>query len=632
MEAKPVDLKALFDRDVRYLVPVFQRNYKWNRLEHWQPLWIDFRNLAADLLEFGPGPDLSEHFLGAIVCEQQQSIGRDVLAVSVIDGQQRLTSLQLFLAALRDVCSQRDFDADVEYLTPFVENKPHLVSGRDEHRFKIWPNVADRTAFLAALDGDTGTSRPQQARQFFEERIARWIEVGDEDDPEDDEDNTPAERMSALIDAVSTQVKIVKIDLEPKDNAQVIFETLNGRGEKLTDADLIRNYLFRRADDEGIDIEDLHARTWADFDHERWAAEVTHGRHQRDRLHLFLNHWLSMRQLAEVPASSLFRQFQAMVEKQGLAAETVAKELQSTAAVFDSFDHFPDDSIEQRFFRRVQEMDLITVFPLILWTYSQTDANLSTERKTRIIRAVESYLVRRLLGRRTTRSYGSVFIDLLAAAGDGPPGDADARVVSLLASRTADADVWPSDEQLATDVRTLNFYGSRKSRIVMVFEAIERQLLTSGKTETVNIGRKSVEHVLPQGWRAEPGWALPTDLEDPTKAGLERDRLLNTLGNLTVVTWGKNSELSNRPWTDKRARLSKDTSLQLNRDLATRWPNEWNETTIDDRAGYLLTQIRALWPSPDSFLIELDGRAVANHLPESLAVGSTAGPGESDLS
>lgn len=608
MEAKPVDLKDVFDRDVRYLVPVFQRNFKWNRNDHWQPLWIDLRNLATDLLEFGPGPDLSEHFLGAIVCEQQASHGRDVLAVSVIDGQQRLTALQLFLAAARRVCLERGFGDDATYLSPFIENPDHLVAGREAHRYKVWPNVRDRQGFLDAMAGQRGATRPQQATEFFEERISLWLDAGDEDDADDDEDYEPEQRMAALIDAVSAQLKVVKIDLEPKDNAQVIFETLNGRGERLTDSDLIRNFLFRKADEEGVDIEQLHAETWHEFDEERWSAEVAHGRHQRERLQLFLNHWLSMRLLEEVPASALFRKFQMMVQHEGVPAATVAKELRTSAEVFDSFDQFPVDSREWWFFRRVAEMDLITVFPLFLWTFAQRDSALPAERRLRIIGAVESYLVRRVLGRRTTRSYGSVFVDLLAAAGEGPIADADARVVRLLAGRTADADLWPTDDQFLADIHSVNIYGIRKGRIVMVFEAIERDLVTSGKTESFDLGRKSVEHILPRGWRADPGWSLPNDLEDPTAAALERDRVLNTLGNLTLVTGGKNSELSNRPWSDKKERLAKDTALQINRDLRTKWPERWDEYTINERAIYLLDHMTAIWPEPAAFLQELDGR------------------------
>src|SRR5688572_26599120 len=107
MKAETVEVLALFEKDVRYLIPIFQRNYKWNEIEHWGPLWADVRDVAEDILAFGEGPDLAEHFLGAIVCEQLPSYGRDALALSVIDGQQRLTTLQLLLAGVRDVCMAR---------------------------------------------------------------------------------------------------------------------------------------------------------------------------------------------------------------------------------------------------------------------------------------------------------------------------------------------------------------------------------------------------------------------------------------------------------------------------------------------------------------------------------------------
>jgi len=608
VQADTVDIKSLFDRDIRYLIPVFQRNYKWNEKEHWQPLWVDMRNLASDYLEFGSGPDLSEHFLGAIVCEQQAAPGRDAQAISVIDGQQRLTTLQLFLAAARRVCVTRTFDKDLNYLAPFIENSPHIVDGRPSHQFKVWPNVADRDSYRDAMAGGKGDSPAERAARFFEERIGRWLDVGDEDDPDDDEDYTPQERMTALLDAVTQQVKVVKIDLQSKDNPQVIFETLNGRGLQLTDSDLIRNYLFRKADEEGTDVEELHKTSWATFDEPRWSKQVAHGRHQRDRLHLFLNYWLSMTLLDEVPASAVFRQFQAKVERDKTPAETIAKDLRTSAAVFDSFDSFEQDSREWWFFRRIQEMDLITVFPLILWTFGQADEDLPADRRLRIIRVVESYLVRRLIGRATTRSYGRLFIDLLGAAGSGQVSNADQRIIRLLGEKTADADVWPDDETLANDLHTKNLYGLRKSRIVMIYEAIERELVKTGKTETFDLATKTVEHILPQGWRKEQGWSLPPHLDDPTAAGLNRDRILHTAGNLTLVTWGKNSELSNHPWQQKQTSLAKHTSLQLNRDLQANWPDHWDEATIAQRADALSTTIRKLWPSSKDFESEIADR------------------------
>ncbi|MBI2709256.1 MAG: DUF262 domain-containing protein [Actinobacteria bacterium] len=608
MQAETVDVKSLFERDIRYLIPVFQRNYKWNESEHWAPLWVDLRNLATDLLEFGPGPDLSEHFLGAIVCEVQAAFGRDAQAVAVIDGQQRLTTVQLFLAAARRVCERRGLDGDAQYLRGLLENSAHIVNVRESHQYKIWPNVADRGSYVAAMRDSAGTSQPETATRFFEKQISRWLDIGDESDPDDDADHTPQERMAALIDATTSQMKLVKIDLQAKDNAQVIFETLNGRGERLTDADLIRNLLFRKADEQGTDVEALHSTSWSFFDEPRWSDQVAHGRHQRDRLHLFLNHWLSMKLLEEVPGSAVFRKFQEKTDRDQLPAEVVAKELRDAGAVFDSFDAFEVDSREWWFFRRIREMDLITVFPLLLWTFGQPASVLPPERRLRITRAVESYLVRRLISRASTRSYGRVFIDLLATAGAGEPGDSDARIVRLLADRTAEADFWPADDVLAADLRSKNAYGLRKSRIAMVLEAVERQLVGTGKTEFIDIARKSVEHILPQGWRHEAGWALPDGLADPTAAGIDRDRALHTWGNLTLVTWGKNSELSNHAWDVKKESLAQHTALQINRDLRTRWPNGWNETTINERADYLINAMKTIWPAPADFLEEVEGR------------------------
>ena len=123
-------------RDIRFLIPIFQRNYKWNEDDHWGPLWEDIRGVAEDILEFGEGPELPDHFLGAIVGEQQPSFGRDAMALHVIDGQQRLTTLQLVLAAMRQVCNDRSMSGDVEYLDGLIRNKSSVVKNRIEHRFQ----------------------------------------------------------------------------------------------------------------------------------------------------------------------------------------------------------------------------------------------------------------------------------------------------------------------------------------------------------------------------------------------------------------------------------------------------------------------------------------------------------------
>jgi hypothetical protein len=606
MEANTVELLGLFDTDVRYLVPIFQRNYKWDEAEHWGPLWADIRNVAEDVLEYGESGDVVDHFLGAIVCEQQQSIGRDAKAIAVIDGQQRLTTLALFIAAVQKVCLERGFGDDAEYLAPMVQNKASVTRGRLEHTYKVWPNPADRAGFLAAMTDGNSFSRPERAMRFFRDQIALWLDIGVADDPYDDHDFTPAERMEALITAVLKFVKIVKIDLEPNDNAQLIFETLNGRGERLTDADLIRNALFRQADAEQADADALYDRHWKPFDGERWTAKVTHGRHQKDRLSLFLTQWLALKELDEVPPSALFRRFKEYVRRAAVPAETLAKDLAELGKVFDSFDGFPINSREWWFFRRLGEMDLTTVQPVMLYLFSLPDSSLSRERRVRALDAIESYLVRRLVTRSTTRSYGAVFVDVLKEAGSGDPATADQRVIELLMSKTSETEGWPTDDEMRAAVLNTNIYKLKQSRLKMILEGIDVHRSQTGNTETISLGHALwIEHLLPQSWRTEPAWALPVDIEDPTRAALERDHKLHTLGNLTLTTSKLDISLSNRPWPEKVEALRLHTSLQLNRDLIAAAPARWNEDEIAKRGTELAEDIITVWPHGAALLARL---------------------------
>lgn len=596
MKADTVELLGLFDKEVRYLVPLYQRNYKWDVSEHWAPLWDDIRSVAGDLLEFGESPELPDHFLGAIVAEQQPVFGRDALALHVIDGQQRLTTLQLFLAALHHVAAGRGWESDADYVAGLVRNKPAVVKDRVAHKYKVWPNVADRAGYLAAMEAGGGTSRPERAVRYFIDAIDDWLDRGDPDDPLDDSDFTPEQRMDALITAITRHLKLVKIDLETGDNAQLIFETLNGRGEPLTDADLIRNHLFRQADEEGDDVEALHEQFWRPFEADRWSEPIAHGRHQRERLHMFVNHWLSMRLRDQVPASAIFTEFKKYLATPGRTAQDVAVDLARYGETFDSFDSFPPDSREWWFFRRLNEMDLISVFPVLLYLYGLED-ELAPDRRLRALVAIESFLVRRLVARASTRSYTAVFSSVLKAAADGDPATADDRVVAALAAGTADVDHWPDDDELLGIVLDTNVYRLKQSRLKMVLEGIERQMAEGGTTEQVSLGHSMwIEHLLPQSWEGADGWSLPDGIADPTEARLERNHLLHTLGNLTLTTSRLDIQLSNLPWPEKVERLGASTLL-INQRVRTNWPSEWNEAAINDR-GHELTHLMAgVWPS-----------------------------------
>ena len=594
---------GLFETDVRYLVPIYQRNYRWDEAEQWAPLWVDIRNVAEDVLENGEEGNISDHFLGAIVCDQMPVFGRDAKAVSVIDGQQRLTTLALVLAALYGVCGDREFVDDQEYLKATVFNKHTVVRDRLDHRYKVWPNPADREAFVSAMQGGEGDSRPERAIRFFKREINGWLDLDRDLGPEDDDEETPQDRMTALTTAVLRFVKIVKIDLEENDNAQVIFESLNGRGERLTDADLIRNALFRQADSDGTDSMELYQACWKPFDEERWSKEIAHGRHQRDRLSLFLNYWLSMKRLEEIQASALFREFKEFLRQSHEPAEAVAKEIAGFGEVFDSFDVHPQLSREWWFFRRLNEMDLVTVYPVLLFLYGQPEAVLPSEARIRALDAIESYLVRRLITRSSTRSYGSIFTEVLQAAGKGDPAEADQRIIEVLAGKTADTDVWPSDDAVQAAVLNTNIYKLRQSRLKMILEGIDIFRSQNGNVEVVTLGHSLwIEHLLPQGWREDSAWALPSSPADRTAAAQNRDHKLHTLRNLTLTTAKLDITMSNKPWAEKLEMLRLSTALQLNRDLISQAPPTWDEEAIEGRGRELAADILEIWPSAEALL------------------------------
>jgi hypothetical protein len=149
-----------------------------------------------------------------------------------------------------------------------------------------------------------------------------------------------------------------------------------------------------------------------------------------------------------------------------------------------------------------------------------------------------------------------------------------------------------------------NVYKLKQSRLKMVLEAIERRLVEGGRAESITLGHNLwIEHLLPQQWRNVDEWALPSGLDDPTRAGLERDHLLHTLGNLTLTTAKLDIELSNRPWSQKVERL-RASVLNLNSQICAQYPSKWDENTIRDRGADLAEIIIEVWPGP---LALLDG-------------------------
>jgi hypothetical protein len=221
VDAKALTPRDLFDGKVIYEVPSFQRPYVWTEEDQWQPLWDDIQRVAETALAAGAQRDPNDaggHFLGAVVLKQLESQAGEPGRWSVIDGQQRLTTLQILLDAAHSVVEERGDEDDAETLAELVRNGSKRFAGT-EKRFKLWPARVDRLAFEAVMDdemsvhGDLEDSRVVQAHKFFWEAIVEWAE-------QKDSSWGTMRKLAVLTTALEHALQLVAITLAARGRSQ----------------------------------------------------------------------------------------------------------------------------------------------------------------------------------------------------------------------------------------------------------------------------------------------------------------------------------------------------------------------------------------------------------------------------
>ena len=308
METQVRTPQMVFMQPQRLVVPLFQRPYVWNEENQWEPFWNDIVRLADRVLNRPPDKH-HPHFLGAVVLQQVQRQTGQMQERTIIDGQQRLTTLQLLLDALHAELISVGALPPAMRIEPLVTNAEPFCS-KPEDRFKVWPTNRDRPAFNAVMgakppvDYDAIGYREErmvEAHRFFSEQARDWLALSG---PE-----AVGARATAIETVVRELLQVVVIDLTIDENAQEIFETLNARGAQLTDADLIKNFIFQRLMEAGTNVEDAYQRNWKEFETGFWETEISVGRLRYPRSSIFLNHWLIARTGEEVVAREVFDRF-----------------------------------------------------------------------------------------------------------------------------------------------------------------------------------------------------------------------------------------------------------------------------------------------------------------------------------
>ena len=451
-------------------------------------------------------------------------------------------------------------------------------SGHDYERF---PDVMS-----AARNGedDPGVGGPMaDCYRHFSSSIQKWLGL---------HSHRANLAGDALMRTLAHKLRVVAIYLDPHEKEHTIFESLNARGEPLTEWDKIRNYLLYKADKDGtLNQETFFEQYLEDFDDPWWRQRVGRGV-QRPRVDVFVDYWLEAQTGTSVAVRRVFREFQQYVDRRDDRLEQVVKHLLEDAHYYMKSEkaEFGTKDREALFHERRLAMGAGAVWPLLL---KLQHLDLDAQDREACLAVLESYLVRRLIGGYQARSYDMVALELIEAVSEQaqhPEGTSKAIRTHLL-SYSENANLWPDDAitRRAVQQRSLALYACR-----LVLAGLERELIPSMAGNPGIPSGLHVEHIMPRSWGPEE-WSLPSGI-DPAEAEQERSQAIAALGNLTLLNAGLNSSASNRAWKVKRDKIQQSDNLFLNRQLLQESSDQWAEETIERRGRWIGDMVVKIWP------------------------------------
>lgn len=609
------------------MVPFYQRAYVWTRSNQWEYLWKDIEEKAESRLSGGKA---IPHFLGAAVFDPQQKdglIGVEVL--HIIDGQQRLSTFQFVLKssmlALQIVGDAR-FSSVINNLV--YNSNEETMHNQKVEKYKLWPTFRDQPDYIKALGAselnDLRSSFPTSFTQsgtlrkvginhppaleaiwYFTGKILDWLRDKKHIENED--------RAESLVTALLKDFKFVSIVLERNDDAQVIFETLNGRGAQLHATDLIRNYIFMRADRDGCNSKELYDSYWSIFESDYWNSPQNRGRMKKPRVEWFIHSFLQAMTIEEVDYSRLYfeyRRYSSGGNKQ-LRAECQLKDLTDYSALYKQLISGENDSSISRFGRRISAYEVSTLHPLAL-VIGMSD--LPESEKTNMYDLLVSLVVRRSICGLTSKNYNNVFLSILKNMSE--IGFNEINLKTVICALSGEGARWPRNEEFFKSCTTSSMYpgvlDAKKMRGVL--SELELKLTENSKVENclnAETGNLDVEHILPRSWYKH--WPLRSGRSvDPSEASAvriknivgseldehefeidKRESLVNTLGNLTLLDMSVNRQAQNREYAVKKDLLLRNTNLRLNIDLLGF--DEWGDREIIQRGETLAYLALVIW-------------------------------------
>ena len=568
MKATEANLLKFLRKSPQFVIPIYQRNYSWTEAQ--------CRQLWADLMRAGRDDKVKAHFIGSIVyVERGLSTVTTEEALLVIDGQQRLTTSTLLIAALAEHFKTHNV-AELLDAFSFKKLRNYYLLNPDEdgdRHYKLILSETDKDTLLALLQD---TPMPAQSSTRITENYALFQSLIEEHQQE----------LEAICQGLAKLV-IVDVALDrSQDNPQLIFESMNSTGLELSQADLIRNYILM-----GLEPKlqtELYNTYWRPMEKAfGQAAYVVH-------FDAFMRHYLTTK-TGEIPnVREVYLAFKAFAQKQpdthtrtrDLVADIHAYALYYCAMALGT----ETDAGLKQAFHDLRELKVDVAYPFLLDVYHDyQQGRLGSDEALQIVRLVESYVFRRAICAIPTNSLNKTFAGLSRTLKKDRYLESVQAALLLLPSYRR----FPKDEEFQREIKLRDLYNFRSRSYWL------RRLENHGRKERVVVEDYTIEHILPQNEDLSPEWQQ--------ELGPDWQRIqeewLHTLGNLTLT--GYNSEYSDRPFAYKRDRVTdKDgnpigfasSPLKLNLGLGA--VAQWDEAAIKARAERLATDAAKVWKVP----------------------------------
>ncbi|MTF40351.1 DUF262 domain-containing protein [Cyanobacterium aponinum] len=545
MQAGETTLKEIIQGEKQYIVPLFQRSYSWGKPQ-WEQLW-------SDIVELLENESNSPHFFGSIVTMQMEFLPEEVSKFLLIDGQQRLTTILILLATIRDQAKI------IHNLKLFKEiNDKYLINAYDEGEnfYKLLPTQIDRQSFYQIINEEYNHIKQQknliaECYQFFSRKIKRF----------------PETEYKKLINIIGGYLIVISIVLSKDDNPYLVFESLNAKGQPLTQADLIRNYLFMGIQGEKQDK--MYQQYWLPMENLL-----------QDNLTDFLRYYLTKKG-KDVKKNQVYFELKEQTIKNNVS--DYLKDIYKFANYYSRFlDPNQENNIKVRkYLIRIKSLDIKTVYPFLLNCYDDWQTNkLSETEFIDVCKIIENFIIRRFVCNVQTRGLNRIFALLYTQVSK----NIDLENINFLdeLKRHLQTQDYPQDEEFREKIKQVKLYGSnRTEKARLILESMEESF---GHKEKVSFENLTIEHIMPQ--RLNEWWKnhLGEDYE------ITHELLLHSLGNLTLTAY--NSELSNDSFINKQKEL-KNSHLEINKYFQN--ISQWRREEIDNRAEKLADMALTIW-------------------------------------